>query len=67
MKTYDSTLKSVKESLAKGSFKFPVHNDLDYTGVGFGYNLKKSYPKTIKDAEKDMRVLNFDELVSEII
>lgn len=26
---------------------------LDYTGVGYGYNLKSQYPKTLKKAEKD--------------
>jgi len=28
---------------------------LDYTGVGYGYNLKEHYPKTMKKAEKDTR------------
>lgn len=66
MKTYESTLKSVRESINNDSFKFPVHNTLDYTGVGFGYNLKETYPKTMEEAEKDMQTLNFDKLVSEI-
>ncbi len=66
MKTYESTLKSVRESINKNSFSFPVHNELDYTGVGFGYNLKEAYPKTMEEAEKDMQTLNFDKLVSEI-
>ena len=26
---------------------------LDYTGLGYGYNLKSHYPKTLKDANKD--------------
>jgi len=29
---------------------------LDYTGVGFGYNLKSHRPKTIKEAFKDIKV-----------
>ncbi len=66
MKTYESTLKSVRESINKDSFKFPINNELDYTGVGFGYNLKDSYPKTLEEAEKDMQTHNFDKLVSEI-
>jgi hypothetical protein len=28
---------------------------LDYTGVGYGYNLKNHYPKDIKEAEKDIQ------------
>jgi len=28
---------------------------LDYTGVGYGYNLKSHYPKDLKKAEKDTR------------
>lgn len=66
MKSYASTLKSVKESINNGSFSFPVHNKLDYTGIGFGYNLKESYPKTMKEAKKDMQTPYFDKLVSEI-
>lgn len=67
MKTYVSTLKSIKESIGADSFKFPIYNELDYTGVGFGYNLKESYPKTIDEAKKDMQTLDFDKLISEII
>lgn len=63
MKTYASTLKSVKESINKDSFSFPVYNNLDYTGVGFGYNLKASYPKTMEEAKKDMETPYFDKLV----
>lgn len=67
MKTYASVLKSVKDSIGTNSFEFPTYNELDYTGVGFGYNLKESYPKTMCEAEKDMQSLNFDKLISEII
>jgi len=28
---------------------------LDYTGVGYGYNLKSNYPKNFKKAEQDIR------------
>ena len=63
MKTYDSTLNSVRESINNDSFKFPVHNMLDYTGVGFGYNLKESYPKTMKEAKKDIETPYFDKLL----
>ena len=66
MKTYDSTLKGVKKSMNENSFEFKVHNELDYTGVGFGYNLQKSYPKTLKEAERDMQTPNFEKIVSEI-
>ena len=66
MKTYESTLKSVRESINKNSFIFPVYNELDYTGVGFGYNLKDSYPKTMKEAKKDIETPYFDKLISEI-
>lgn len=66
MKTYNSTLKGVKKSMSNNSFEFSVHNKLDYTGVGFGYNLKESYPKTMKEAKKDMQTPDFEKLVSEI-
>lgn len=63
MKTYAETLKTVRESINKDSFAFPVHNDLDYTGVGFGYNLKESYPKTMKEARKDIETPYLDKLL----
>ena len=28
---------------------------LDYTGVGYGYNLKSSYPKDLKKAAQDLQ------------
>lgn len=63
MKTYADTLREVQNSINKDSFSFPIHNELDYTGVGFGYNLKESYPKTMKEARKDMRTPYFDKLL----
>lgn len=63
MKTYAETLKSVTESINKDSFIFPIHNVLDYTGIGFGYNLKESYPKTMKEAEKDLKTPYFDKIL----
>jgi hypothetical protein len=35
----------------------------DYTGVGFGYNLKDNYPKNRMEAEKDIAAPEFQELV----
>jgi len=35
---------------------------LDYTGVGYGYNLKKHYPKDMVEARKDAEVLGLEEL-----
>jgi hypothetical protein len=32
---------------------------LDYTGVGYGYNLKSHYPKTINEAIRDVSVSDF--------
>jgi hypothetical protein len=28
---------------------------LDYTGVGYGYNLKSNYPKNLKKAAQDLK------------
>lgn len=63
MKTYEETLKSVRESINTNSFEFPVYNTLDYTGVGFGYHLKESYPKTMKEAQKDIKTPYLDKLL----
>lgn len=63
MRTYKEVLQSVKENIGKDSFKFTEHNRLDYTGVGFGYNLKDSYPRTMKQAKKDIETPVFDALV----
>ncbi len=63
MKTYAQTLKSVKETIHTDAFSFPLYSYLDYTGIGFGYNLKESYPKTIREAEKDMRTPYFDKII----
>lgn len=62
--TYEETLKSVKKGIASGTFEFPVHEDLDYTGVGFGYRLQKSYPKTWTEAIADTKTPKFDELLA---
>jgi hypothetical protein len=35
---------------------------LDYTGVGYGYNFKKHYPKNLKEAEKDVQNPKLDRL-----
>lgn len=53
MKKYKEVLESVKIAIKTGSLNFPEYKNLDYTGVGFGYNLKESYPKTNKEAKKD--------------
>jgi len=29
--------------------------NLDYTGVGYGYNLKSKYPKNLKEAAQDIK------------
>lgn len=63
MKTYAQTLQYVKENIGKDSFAFPMYNTLDYTGVGFGYNLKESYPKTLKEAKKDVKTPYLDKLI----
>lgn len=63
MKTYAQTLQFVKENIGKDSFTFPMYNTLDYTGVGFGYNLKESYPKTLKEAKKDVKTPYLDKLI----
>jgi len=34
----------------------------DYTGVGYGYNLKSGYPKDLKKAEQDIKTPEFKRL-----
>lgn len=63
MNTYANTLKAVRESIHTDSFRFPEYNALDYTGIGFGYNLKDGYPKTMKEARKDLETPYFDRLL----
>lgn len=63
MKTYAQTLQYVKENIGKDSFVFPEYAKLDYTGVGFGYNLKEKYPKTWKQAKKDVKTPLLDKLL----
>jgi hypothetical protein len=29
---------------------------MNYIGIGYGYNLKKYWPKNMKDAEKDVKI-----------
>lgn len=66
MKSYQETLNAVKVEMGKESFSFPNHDKLDYTGVGFGYNLQESYPKTMKQAEKDIKTPRFDAIMKKI-
>lgn len=63
MKTYEEIFNSVKENIRKDSFVFPEYAKLDYTGVGFGYNLKEKYPKTWKQARKDVKTPLLDKLL----
>jgi hypothetical protein len=41
-------------------------NALNYTGVGFGYNLKKYYPKTREEARKTLENPEWDDYLSSI-
>lgn len=63
MKTYEEIFNSVKENIRKDSFVFPEYAKLDYTGVGFRYNLKEKYPKTWKQARKDVKTPLLDKLL----
>ena len=63
MKTYEEIFNSVKENIRKDSFVFPEYAKLDYNGVGFGYNLKEKYPKTWKQARKDVKTPLLDKLL----
>jgi len=38
-------------------------NKFNYVGVGFGYNLKDTYPDTMGNAKKSTLTPEFDELV----
>jgi len=38
-------------------------NIYNYTGVGFGYNLKDNYPKTREEAFQSTQTPEYDELV----
>lgn len=66
MKSYKETLNTIRDEMEKDSFSFPNHDKLDYIGVGFGYNLQESYPKTMKQAEKDIKTPHFDAIVKKI-
>lgn len=63
MRTYEEVCKQVTDSIKTNGFSFPQHEVLDYTGVGFGYNLQASYPKTNKQAIKDAATPLFDKLL----
>lgn len=63
MRTYAQTLSYVKENIGKDGFSFPEYSKLDYTGVGFGYNLKDNHPKTWKQARKDVETPVLDKLL----
>ena len=39
-------------------------NKFNYVGVGFGYNLKDTYPDTMEEAKESTLTPEFDELVS---
>jgi len=39
---------------------------IDYTGVGFGYQLKGKLPKTREEAEKFIRTPEYDKLMKAI-
>ena len=39
-------------------------NKFNYVGVGFGYNLKDTYPDTMEKAKESTLTPEFDELVS---
>jgi hypothetical protein len=48
-----------------GEIKTQVEiNKFNYIGVGFGYNLKDSYPDTMENALKSTLTPEFDELVT---
>jgi len=38
-------------------------NKFNYVGVGFGYNLKDTYPDTMEEAKESTLTPEFDELV----
>jgi hypothetical protein len=63
---YTSRIEEIKEELKTKTLGEAERDRnisvLDYTGVGFGYNLKAIQPKTIKDAEKACRTPNLDRL-----
>lgn len=63
MRSYREVVASVDSAIDKGEFSFKRHSRLDYTGVGFGYNLKESYPKTWAEADADTDTSAFKEFV----
>jgi hypothetical protein len=66
--TYTSRIEEIKKELKTKSLGEAERDRnisaLDYTGVGFGYNLKSGYPKTIKEAFDDIKTREFDKLAS---
>jgi hypothetical protein len=66
--SYTSRIEEIKEELKTKSLGEAERDRnisaLDYTGVGFGYNLKSRYPKTIEEAFNDIKTPEFDKLAS---
>jgi hypothetical protein len=65
MKNYATRIAEIGEEL-KTKTPGDMEADLsryNYTGVGFGYNFKDSYPKTREEAFRDIAVPEFEELV----
>jgi hypothetical protein len=65
---YTSRIEEIKNELKVKSLGEAERDrnisNFDYTGVGFGYNLKPKYPKTVKEAFNDISVPEFDKLAS---
>jgi hypothetical protein len=63
---YTSRIEEIKEELKTKTLGEAERDRnisvLDYTGVGFGYNLKAKYPKTIEEAFNDIKTPEFDKL-----
>jgi hypothetical protein len=66
--TYSSRIEEIKEELKTKSLGEAERDRnitiLDYTGVGFGYNLRYKYPKNTREAFNDIKTPEFDKLAA---
>lgn len=64
MERYKDKLKKTQDALKNNTFSLPNHQTLDYTGVGFGYNLQSEYPKTWEEAKADAKIPSYDDILA---
>jgi len=70
MDCYQTEIAKIKEQLQEktlGELQAEMKtNTIDYTGVGFGYQLKENPPKTMEEAKQFLKTGEFDDLMEKI-